>query len=90
VAERYGVVSVTSVGMFSRGATWMVPLSASTVAVSVGGIVPRPVMLGDAIEQREHLCLTLSFDHDVVDGAPAARFATRFGELLESGEVLEV
>ena len=42
MAERYGVVTVTSVGMFARGAMWLVPLSASTVALSVGGIVERP------------------------------------------------
>ncbi|MFZ2357889.1 MAG: 2-oxo acid dehydrogenase subunit E2 [Anaerolineae bacterium] len=26
---------------------------------------------------------TLSFDHDIVDGAPAARFARRFVQLVE-------
>ena len=39
MAKRYGVVTVTSVGMFADGAMWLVPLSASTVALSVGGIV---------------------------------------------------
>ncbi len=29
--------------------------------------------------------MTLSFDHDIVDGAPAARFARRLKELIESG-----
>ncbi|MFQ3662881.1 MAG: 2-oxo acid dehydrogenase subunit E2 [Chloroflexaceae bacterium] len=29
------------------------------------------------------LCVTISFDHDVVDGAPAARFIHRFKELVE-------
>ncbi len=42
MAKRYGVVTVTSVGMFADGAMWLVPLSASTVALSVGGIVRRP------------------------------------------------
>jgi pyruvate/2-oxoglutarate dehydrogenase complex dihydrolipoamide acyltransferase (E2) component len=35
------------------------------------------------------LSLTLSFDHDIVDGAPAARFAKDFKELLESAALLE-
>jgi pyruvate/2-oxoglutarate dehydrogenase complex dihydrolipoamide acyltransferase (E2) component len=38
---------------------------------------------------REFVDLTLSFDHDVVDGAPAARFAARLRELLESASVLD-
>jgi len=88
MAKRYGVVTVTAVGMFGRGSLWAVPLSAATVAVAVGGIVGRPVLIDGQVEEREHLCLTLSFDHDIVDGAPAARFTGRFAELLASGEVV--
>jgi hypothetical protein len=88
MAQRYGVVAVTAVGMFGGGPLWAVPLSAATVAVAVGGIAARPVMVEGHLEEREHLCLTLSFDHDIVDGAPAARFTKRFSELLASGDVL--
>ena len=41
------------------------------------------------IEPRERLSLTLVFDHDVIDGAPAARFARRLVELIESGYGLD-
>jgi pyruvate/2-oxoglutarate dehydrogenase complex dihydrolipoamide acyltransferase (E2) component len=41
------------------------------------------------IEIREYLNLTSTFDHDVVDGTPAARFAQRLKELLESGYALD-
>ncbi|MFN2169360.1 MAG: 2-oxo acid dehydrogenase subunit E2, partial [Anaerolineae bacterium] len=34
---------------------------------------------------REHLCLTVTFDHDIVDGAPAARFIQRFVTLVQTG-----
>ncbi len=34
---------------------------------------------------REILNLTVLFDHDVVDGAPATRFTHRLVELIESG-----
>jgi pyruvate/2-oxoglutarate dehydrogenase complex dihydrolipoamide acyltransferase (E2) component len=33
--------------------------------------------------------LTLVFDHDVIDGAPAARFVHRLAELIESGYGLD-
>jgi len=82
VAKRYGVVSVTAVGMFAPSPGWLVPLSASTVALAVGSIVERPRLVDGTIEAREHLCLTFSFDHDIVDGAPAARFARRACDLV--------
>lgn len=40
------------------------------------------------LETREMLGLTVSLDHDVVDGAPAAWFNQTFRELTESGHGL--
>lgn len=88
IARRYGVVGVTAVGMFGPAPMWIVPLSGATVTVAVGSIVERPVSTDGHIETREHLCLTLSFDHDIIDGAPAARFTKEFAALLRSGEML--
>jgi len=34
---------------------------------------------------RDSLSLTISFDHEIIDGAPAARFTQRLKELIESG-----
>jgi pyruvate/2-oxoglutarate dehydrogenase complex dihydrolipoamide acyltransferase (E2) component len=38
---------------------------------------------------REYLSMTISFDHDIIDGAPAARFTQRLKELIESGDGLD-
>ena len=46
-------------------------------------------MVGDATDNRDPN-LTVAFDHDVVDGAPAARFLNRLVEMIESGYGLEV
>jgi len=88
--ERFGAVGVTAVGMFGNKneALWLIPLSGGTVAVAVGGIVERPCASDGRIETREHLCLTVTFNHDIVDGAPAARFLKRFSELLMNSGVL--
>lgn len=89
--ERYGAVGVTAVGMFGNKnqALWLVPLvGGATVAVAVGGIVERPGVCDGRLESRDHLCLTITFNHDIVDGAPAARFVKRFSELLMSGGLL--
>ncbi|MEZ4726919.1 MAG: 2-oxo acid dehydrogenase subunit E2 [Caldilineaceae bacterium] len=84
--KRFGVVAVTAIGMFGAGALWLVPLTSATVTVAVGSIVKRPAFIGGDLMEREYLCLTLSFNHDIVDGAPAARFTARFAELLGCGK----
>jgi pyruvate/2-oxoglutarate dehydrogenase complex dihydrolipoamide acyltransferase (E2) component len=84
--KKYGVVGVTAVGMFGSGPLWLVPLTNATVTVGIGSIIKRPVVVDGELWEREFLCLTVSFDHDIVDGAPAARFVGRFTELLASGD----
>ena len=75
VAATFGpAVGVTSLGMFTRGWGWAIPLAPLTVIVTVGGVVDRPVVRDGQIVARPMLPLTLSFDHAVIDGAPAARF----------------
>ncbi|MCL5611788.1 MAG: 2-oxo acid dehydrogenase subunit E2 [Chloroflexi bacterium] len=83
-----GTVLVTSVGMFGRGAGWGIPIQSQTLGITVGGIVSRPCVNDAQLENKEHLCLTISFDHEIIDGAPAARFVRRFKELVESGSGL--
>jgi pyruvate/2-oxoglutarate dehydrogenase complex dihydrolipoamide acyltransferase (E2) component len=56
----------------------------------VGGISRKPAIVEDRIEPREILNLTVAFDHDVVDGAPATRFVERLLDLIESGDGLPV
>jgi len=88
VKKHSGTVMVTSVGMFGDGAGWGVPLAGYTLTITIGGIVNRPGICNGQLENREHLCLTVSFDHDIIDGAPAARFIQRFKGLVESGSGL--
>jgi pyruvate/2-oxoglutarate dehydrogenase complex dihydrolipoamide acyltransferase (E2) component len=76
--------------MFGVGAGWavgIVPLH--TLGLTVGGITRKPGLVDGRIEPREYLALTVSIDHDIVDGAPAARFARRLREIVESAEVLQ-
>lgn len=80
-----GTVMVTAVGMFGNTAGWGIPLAAHTLCVTVGGIESRPVLRNGEMQDREHLCLTVTFDHDIVDGAPAARFVQRFVTLVQTG-----
>ena len=85
IKRSIGTVQVTAVGMFGEGGGWAITRPFYTLAVAVGGIAERPILVDGRIETREFLSMTLSFDHDIVDGAPAARFTQRLKELLESG-----
>ena len=81
-----GTVVVTSIGNIGKGggSSWAIPTGIHSLIVAVGGTARRPGVIGDAIEIRKHLSMTVLFDHDVIDGAPAARFVQRLKELLET------
>jgi pyruvate/2-oxoglutarate dehydrogenase complex dihydrolipoamide acyltransferase (E2) component len=86
VLKRFnGTVLVTSVGMFGPLPGWGIPLPGHTLCVTVGGVEPKPVLHDGKLESREHLRLTVTFDHDIVDGGPAARFIQRLAELVQAG-----
>jgi hypothetical protein len=53
--------------------------------ITVDGIGEKPGVVDRQIAMRDYLSLTISFDHTIIDGAPAAGFAQRLKELIESG-----
>jgi hypothetical protein len=86
-----GTVVVTSVGMFVKGGGWGIGFNPfHTLSVTIGGITEKLILVQGQVIAHEFLCITLSIDHDVVDGAPAARFAQYFKELVETGHGLSV
>ena len=80
-----GTVGITAVGMFGKGAGWGIPPALPTLMMTVGGIGEKLVLVDGHIAMRDYLSLTISFDHDIIDGAPAARFTERLKKLIESG-----
>ncbi len=81
----WGTVGITAVGMFGKGAGWGIPTATPTLMITLGGIGEKPGVVDGQIATREYLSMTISFDHDIIDGAPAARFTERLKELIESG-----
>ena len=80
-----GTVAMSAVGMFGKGTGWGIPVPTYNLSITVGGISEKPGVVKGQVEVREYLCITASFNHDIIDGAPAARFVQRFRELIESG-----
>jgi pyruvate/2-oxoglutarate dehydrogenase complex dihydrolipoamide acyltransferase (E2) component len=85
-----GTVMVTAVGMFGEGSGWGIgTASPYTTSLLLGGIEPKPRLIEGQLVEREYLSLTVELDHDIIDGAPAARFVSRLKALLEAGYGLE-
>jgi len=87
VLKKYGgTVGTAAVGMFEDGAGWVIPIGhPQTLMMTVGGIGVKPGVVDGSIAIREYLSLTISLDHEMIDGAPAARFTRRLKELIQRG-----
>jgi pyruvate/2-oxoglutarate dehydrogenase complex dihydrolipoamide acyltransferase (E2) component len=83
--KHFGTIGVTAIGMKGKFPGGVIPMGASTsILVVVGGITKKPGVINDEIAIREYLHLTITADHDIVDGGPLARFVERLTELIEN------
>lgn len=89
IKDYYGTVLVSSVGMFGTGTGWGIPVPNHSLQITLGGIGEKPGVVDGRIEVRKVMSVTVSFDHDVIDGAPAARFMHRLKKRIESADGLD-
>ncbi|PKL24114.1 MAG: hypothetical protein CVV46_17155 [Spirochaetae bacterium HGW-Spirochaetae-2] len=88
---KYGKIAVTAAGMFSKEPIWFIPHGSPTILLTIGSIINRVVEVDEKYLTHEHLCITVSFDHDIIDGAPAARFMNDLITEIKSGnEILKI
>ncbi len=85
VKRMAGTIFVSSVGTFTKTPGFVVPYMGGPRAVSfiLGSVVNKPVIVGGESQAREMLSMTIVFNHDIVDGAPAARFVNRLRKIVE-------
>lgn len=77
-----GVFTITNLGGYGVDSfTPIINLPQSAI-LGVGRIVREPVVLNGEVVPGETMSLSLTFDHRVIDGAPAARFLERVCQLL--------
>ena len=89
VHDAIGTVQVTALGMFAGGGGFAIaPPTLASLAVVVGGISSSPVQVDGHIETLDLLDLTVTIDHNVVDGAPAARFAADLRQIMQRAVAL--
>ncbi len=78
-----GTFTITNLGMYDiDGFTPIINLPECAI-LGVGRIVDKPVALNGQVVIRPMMVLSLTFDHRINDGAPAARFLQRVKQLIE-------
>ncbi|MBI1900994.1 MAG: 2-oxo acid dehydrogenase subunit E2 [Planctomycetia bacterium] len=79
-----GTFTVTNLGAYGVDAFTPIINHPQCAILGVGRIRREPAVAGEAIVAREMVTLSLTFDHRLVDGAPAARFLRTIASLIES------
>ena len=89
-----GTFTLSNLGMFGIDSFTPIIHPVECAALGVGRIKIRPAVIADArgpndrISARQTMWLSLTFDHRLVDGAPAARFLQRVVHLIEQPYLL--
>jgi pyruvate/2-oxoglutarate dehydrogenase complex dihydrolipoamide acyltransferase (E2) component len=84
-----GTVQLTAVGMFADGGGFAIaPPTLASLVVVVGGLSQRACAVGSAVEVRDVLDVTVTVDHNVIDGAPATRFGAELRRVLHTAAAL--
>lgn len=78
-----GTFTISNLGMYEIDAFTPIINPPETAILGVGRIREKPVVVDGQVVVRPTMWLSLSFDHRVVDGAPAARFLKRVKDLIE-------
>lgn len=69
-----GTFTITNLGMYGIDAFTPIINQPQIAILGVGRIVPKPAVHDGQIAIRSMMTLSLTFDHRIVDGAPAAAF----------------
>jgi pyruvate dehydrogenase E2 component (dihydrolipoamide acetyltransferase) len=80
---RDATFTVTNLGSLGIDAFTPILHLPQCAILGVGRIVREPALINDHVVTREGMTLSLTFDHRVVDGAPAARFLNTLRGHLE-------
>ena len=80
-----GTFTVSNLGMYGVDAFTPIINAPQSGILGVGRIVEKPVIYRGEITKRSMMVLSLTFDHRVIDGAPAGAFLQTVADLLAHG-----
>ena len=79
-----GTFTISNLRMYAVDSFTPIINQPQSAILGVGRILEKPAVVNQSIEIRSMMVLSLSFDHRLIDGAPAAAFLTDLKELLEN------
>ncbi|GIN88015.1 dihydrolipoamide acetyltransferase component of pyruvate dehydrogenase complex [Heyndrickxia sporothermodurans] len=79
-----GTFTISNLGMYAVDAFTPIINQPEAAILGVGRIQEKPVVVNGEIAIKPMMVLSLSFDHRIIDGAPAAEFLTVLKENLEN------
>jgi pyruvate dehydrogenase E2 component (dihydrolipoamide acetyltransferase) len=77
-----GTFTVSNLGSFGIDGFTPIINPPESAILGLGRIIEKPVVMEGQVVVRPMMMLSLSFDHRVVDGAPAARFLNRIADYI--------
>lgn len=83
-----GTFTITNLGMYGVDVFTPIINPPETAILGVGRVAEKPVVVEEKMVVRPVMQLSLTFDHRVVDGAPAAEFLQKVKQNLESPDAL--
>jgi pyruvate dehydrogenase E2 component (dihydrolipoamide acetyltransferase) len=83
-----GTFTITNLGMYDLDEFTAVINPPEAAILAIGKIAETPVCVGKAIEVRPILTISLTYDHRIIDGAPAAEFLQYIKKLLQTPYLL--
>jgi len=78
-----GTFTITNLGMYDIDTFTPLINPPECAILGVGRIVEKPIVKAGRIEVKPMMILSLSFDHRIVDGAPASRFMQTLKKIIE-------
>ena len=79
-----GTFTITNLGIYGVDSFTPIITPGQSAILAVCRIADKPVVVNGQILIRSMMNLCLSFDHRIMDGAPAAEFLARLREILQS------
>jgi len=79
-----GTFTITNLGMYDVDVFFPIINPPETAILGVGRVVEKPVAVNGQLAIKPLMQLSLTYDHRIVDGAPAAKFLQTVKQVLET------
>ena len=90
VKKTIGTVGITSLGEYVKDLSgYAIAFSDRTLNVAIGGMKEYAILEEGKIKSKKVLYVSFKVNHEIVDGAPVARFITRVAELMKNAYGLD-